>query len=249
MQPRFLPKDTFELLFNFHEKSTAAFARAVFYEDRWKLLQFLEPQVWRPLSDSAWIDHYPKGGSQLAKDCALYVGCSPIAFVKRRKIEMASAWLRCGKRSNEIARVLGFSSAWEFQCMFGATTKRRCNDVRTETPLNCLSSDELIEAIVPFYWSEYRRTSGEQRTEDMRRFIRSWTKAAAKARRPVEMRRFSGQITRIPEEPPEERNESDATARKVLLAQAQDFFEMQTTAAEIVVPFFKDHPVRFPAAA
>jgi len=44
-------------------------------------------------------------------------------------------------------------------------------------------------------------------------------------------------------------DEAEETAREELLARAEEFFEMKTTAAEIVVPFFKDNAVRFPVAA
>jgi len=247
--PSFDPVHTFEIIFDELSNQTAGFARSVFYEDRWRLLEFMERQVSQPLSDFSWIDDYTAGGKQLEKDCQFYVGCSPKAFVKRRKIEIASAWLRCGRSVNEIARVLGFCSAWEFQCLYGATTKRRCADVQAETPLSWLSSEELREEIVPFWWSMDRRLPGRRPTEVEREFHAALGRAIAQSRRPLETRGFARQLSRIPEDQLEEMDQAEETAREALLARAEEFFDMQTTAAEIVVPFFKDNPIRFRAAA
>ena len=47
-------------------------------------------------------------GDSVAKDCRHFVGCAPQTFMKRRQAGLASAWLRCGRRVEDIAQVLGF---------------------------------------------------------------------------------------------------------------------------------------------
>ena len=262
---QFDAEETFHTLFNYYSHRTAPFARSIFYEERWQVLRFLEAQVWKPLSDMTWMEQYELGSKRLAKDCLFFVGCTPEAFMKRRKIELASAWLRCGHRVNEIARVLGFSSPWEFQSLYGAVTKRRCSDVQAETPLRSVRPYELHEAISPFWWRCTRPTSGDLPTEFERDLARQLNERVRESRL-SEVRLIDRLVNRrgiLPEEPVEQaapepnRNipakEPDGkypqnSAAEIRLI-SEEFFEMKTTAVEIVVPFLRDSPVRQPLAA
>jgi AraC-like DNA-binding protein len=223
-----------------------------------------------PLSDLTWQDTYAKGARRLVRDCRFFVGCTPAVFMKRRKIQLASAWLRCGRRVEEIALALGFPSAWEFQCLFGAFTKRRCATVAAETPLSLMSAYELHEAIAPFYWAHSRPRTSEIQNVYVRNFVRSFAAlerrnrlAEVKPRRRPEKRwerpfeettrKPSGYLSEMFSEEEALRRDDDDPFLQYSAADmrrlAEDFMEMKTTAAELIVPLFKGAPVRRPMAA
>ena len=270
VHPQFNAEETFKTLFDYCVSQTAPLARAILFEERWELLRFLEAKVWMPLSDLTWQDTYAKGARRLVRDCRFFVGCTPAVFMKRRKIQLASAWLRCGRRVEEIALALGFSSAWEFQCLFGAFTKRRCATVAAETPLSLMSAYELHEAIAPFYWSYARPTHSVPQNQQVRDFVRQLAALERRNRlaevkpmwRPEKRwerpfgetaRKPSGYLSEMFSEGEGLRRDDDdpflhysaADMRRL----AEDFMEMKTTAAELVVPLFKGAPVRRPMAA
>ena len=211
-------------------------------------------------------------------DCKFYVGCSVDRFVKLRQIEMAMVWLRSGSSIDAVARALKFESRWEFLCLFSALTRRRAKDIMNpmeETPLDWLSVEEFEEAVSPFWWRRWRRNTVEfpaiqsrlmaqrlqeaerrSRTEDVRLFERLRTKRG--------LVDYNEKIQNQPDEASQlidtQKGPDQFPNRPLSYAPpkvptpefkkaAQEFFEMMTTGIEIVVPLFKDAPVRRPIAA
>lgn len=275
---RFAPELVLERIFDDIRHLSAPFSREIFYEPRWKVLLFLESHLWEPVSDTRWRAEYEGGEKTLERDCKFFVGCSVDGFVKLRKIEMAMVWLRSGSSIDAVARALKFESRWEFLCLFSALTRRRAKDIMNpmeETPLDCLSVEEFEEAVSPFWWRRWRRNTVEfptiqsrlmsqrlqeaerrSRTEDVRLFKRLRNKR--------DLVEYNEKIQNQPDEashlidiqkgPDEFPNRPLSYAPlKVPTPEfkkaAQEFFEMMTTGIEIVVPLFKDAPVRRPIAA
>lgn len=277
---RFNPELVLDRIFDDLRHLSAPFSRAVFYEARWKMLRFLESHLWESHLETRWHEDYEGGAKQLEKDCKFFVGCGVDAFVKRRKVELATNWLRCGCRIDDIAQALSFTSRFEFHSIYSGATKRRAVDVGNpdeEPSLHTYSIEQLEEEISPFWWKKcrYRRESGEFQNFLMRLMSRKLQEAERRSRT-AEVQVFerlrngralvnphetadpqpnqASQSTDVPQGPDEFPNRPLSYAppkapTPEFNKAAQEFFEMKTTGIEVVVPFFKDAPVRRPKAA
>lgn len=274
----FAPEIVLERIFDDLHHLSAPFSREVFYEPRWKVLHFLESHLWESYLQTTWHEEYEGGAKKLEKDCRFYVGCSVEGFVKHRQIEIAMVWLRSGSNIDTVARALKFESRWEFLCLFSALTKRRAKDIMDpmeEAPLDRLSVEDFEEAVSPFWWRRWRRNTVEfpaiqsrlmsqkleeagrrSRTEDVRIFERLRNGQGLDYRNETATSQpdIASPLNDTRKGPDEFPNRPLSYAPpKVPTPEfkkaAQEFFEMMTTGIEIVVPLFKDAPVRRPKAA
>jgi AraC-like DNA-binding protein len=206
-----------------------AFLRDHFYEHRWKLCLLLEGLVTFPeaLKDAAV--QYAGGSAKLRRDCLLYIGVKPEVFLTRRHCELASAWLRCGHSIEEVAKALGFSSKWEFECVFAGSMKKRCADVQKLPPLDDVQPEQLVEAIQPFWWNGRKLTMAEIPQERM--FPPSIMNQALEDRIVAN----EPDMQTLREQNRQERTELIGELR----TKAVDFFAMKSTGTNLIVPIFK----------
>ena len=73
-------------------------------------------------------------------------------YQRRRRCELATAWLRCGHSIEAVAKALGYSSQWEFETAYSGRMRRRCADVQKMPPLASLEPEELAAALRPSWW-------------------------------------------------------------------------------------------------
>jgi len=244
------------------------------------VLQFLESHLWESHTETRWHEEYQGGAKKLEKDCRFYIGCGVDVFVRRRKVELATNWLRCGCRIDDIAQALKFTSRFEFHSMYSGTTKRRAADVgnpEEEPRLHTYTVEQLEEEISPFWWKKCRHPHdpGEFQKFLSRRMSQKLQEMARRSRN-EDVRIFerlrngrgledrNDLVTTQPSEPSQlidSRKGPDEFPNRPLSyappkvptpefkKAAQEFFEMNTTGVEIVVPFFKEAPVRRPKAA
>ena len=71
---------------------------------------------------------------------------------RRRRCELATAWLRCGHSIGAVAKALGYSSRWEFETAYSGRTRRRCADLQKMPPLASLELEELLAVLRPSWW-------------------------------------------------------------------------------------------------
>ena len=184
---RFAPELVLERIFDDLRHLSAPFSREVFYEARWKVLRFLESHLWESHLETTWHEEYEGGAKQLEKDCRFYVGCGVDVFVRRRKVELATNWLRCGCRIDDIAQALHFTSRFEFHSIYSGTTKRRAVDVgnpNEEPALHTYSIEQLEEEISPFWWRKcrHRHDIGEFQKFLLRRMSQKLQEAERRSR-------------------------------------------------------------------
>jgi len=216
----------------------AAFLRDSYYLSRSMLCWFLEQEQFVLSSDGAQkaAAQYAGGPVRLRRDCKLYLGARrPEQILNRRRIELASAWLRCGHTIDSVAQALNYASRFEFQSAFSGFTKKRCADVQLLNPLPEVEAEELIEALTPFYWKGRKKLAFEAPPRAERPFSVSIMSAAEEE----ELVRADPELKRKKEAEKEERTK----ITKELREKAADFFAMKCTGAKLILPFEFEQPV------
>lgn len=219
-----------------------AFTRSVFYERRWKLLAMLEKHVIAADGEAQMAATYEGGAKKLRRDCEIFLGGRPRQLLRRRRAQIAAAWLRCGHSIDNVAKALSFSSRREFQCEFAAHLHRRCEDVQKQTPLTTVEIEDLLTAIRPVWWPPPLPLTINipPRRDDL--FPRGMFG------REIEEDVLASERARGCDILAE-----NAATRAAVTSQVHErataFFAMKATAAEIVVPIFEQSPPPIQKAA
>ena len=210
----------------------AAFLRDSFYRSRSALCAFMEQFVLSPDGAQKAAAQYSGGPLRLSRDCRLYLGVRrPEQIITRRRMELASAWLRCGHAIDSVAQALNYASRFEFQSAFSGFTKMGCADVQRSKPLPEVEVEELIEALTPFWWKGRRKLAFEAPPRPERSFSVSSMSAAKEE----ELIRAHPELKRKKEAEKEQRTK----ITKELREKAVDFFNMKCTGAKLIVPTFE----------
>ena len=210
----------------------AAFLRDSYVSDRLKLCGYLEQFVILPDGARKAAAQYPDGPIFFRRDCRLYLGVRrPEQIINRRRIELASAWLRCGHSIDSVALALNYASRWDFCCAYSGFTRKRCVDVQRLKPLPETEPEELIEALRPFWWKGREKLAFEPPPSAGRLFYDSVMSAAEEE----ESLRADPELRRKKEAEKEVR----VKKTKELREKAADFFAMKCTGAKLIVPLFE----------
>jgi len=194
------------------------FLRENFYLPRFRLGIYLEQFVipFEGAKDAGL--KYAGGPDQLRRDCLLYMGAIPDRILARRRAELATAWLRCGHSIDDVAKALGYSDRWSFECFYAGMKHQRCRDVQKLTPLLKTEPEELISAMRPCWWAGNRKLSIE----------------IPPANDPYTNPRGAEDDEPIVGDGP-----GRAEMTKELRMKAEDFCAMKSTGAELIVPIFE----------
>jgi len=204
------------------------FFREHFYRARWDLLVFLERFATCSEGAKRAAREYNGGEKQLRRDCLLNIGRNPAAILRRRRCELAYAWLRSGNKIEDVAKVLGFSSNWDFECEFAGVLKMRCRDVEKMPLLQHAEPEELVNALTPFWWEERELVIGQIPQAQV---FGSIMDPAMEDRCIAHERHLQAYR--------EQNRQKRAEVTEELREKAADFFAMKSTGAEIIVPIFK----------
>lgn len=135
------------------------FLRSAFYRPRWQMFMVLEKFVRQADGAARLAAEYPGGMKQLRRDCRLYIGEPPETVLAKRRIQLATVWLRCGHAIDDVAKALGFSSTKEFRCFYAGRRGRSCAEAQTMPPVDRLGPEELVEMLRPCWWPKDRPIS------------------------------------------------------------------------------------------
>jgi hypothetical protein len=214
----------------------AAFLRDIFYEPRLMVCKLLEQYVLFSDGTQKAEAQYGGGPVRLRRDCRIYLGARrPDQILNRRRMELASAWLRCGNSIDSVAQTLNYASRFEFCSAYTGFTKKRCADIQRLTPLPEVEPEELIEALRPFWWKGREKLAFEAPPSAGRSFSDSIMSAAEEEA----FIRADPELQRKKEADREERLKKTEELRE----KAADFFAMKCSGARLIVPFRFEKPM------
>lgn len=134
--------------------SVFPFLRSVYFKTRWAFQLMMESQTLSPTAVDLLAKTYARGRAAFFEDCKLYTGLTPLEWFRKRRMELADAWLHvAGKPVWEVAAALQYRGVSKFRREYRKYYHRHPEEHRDSLSLGGeLDIESPLCCLRPFWW-------------------------------------------------------------------------------------------------
>jgi len=128
------------------------FLKDAFFKPKRALDLFLERYVGDPQAEDSAASAYPGGLRALCRDCKVYTGMMPAAWLRKRRMQIARVWIRHGDMPIEhIAAVLGYRTRSNFRDDYWEAHRRDHDSEERRYDLRSMPAAAYVNLVSPFW--------------------------------------------------------------------------------------------------
>ncbi len=135
--------------------SVFPFLRSAYFNMRWAFQLMMESRTLRPTAVDLLAKTYARGRAAFFEDCKLYTGLTPLEWFRKRRMELADAWLHvAGNPVWEVAAALQYKGVGKFRREYRKYYHRHPEERRDSLRLGGeLDIESPLCCLRPFWWS------------------------------------------------------------------------------------------------